>query len=106
MATTASKPTTTALSKFVWGDDRLQRRCEILDAMSGNPIFVKTQNPYELSRKQLWKLRVQQGIELLSLKFKLGWSNQQYVEATKIAGDVLSMGVNYRSEPSLPHLLI
>ncbi|EXJ63786.1 hypothetical protein A1O7_00121 [Cladophialophora yegresii CBS 114405] len=92
-----TSPSTTPLAKLLWGEERLQRRCEILAAISRNPVFADTQsNPHALSRKDLWTLRLKQGVELLKLKFKLGWSNQHFVDATKIAGDVLSLGVNYR----------
>ncbi|KIW96393.1 uncharacterized protein Z519_03462 [Cladophialophora bantiana CBS 173.52] len=89
-------PSTTALANFIWGDERLKRRCDILAAISSNPVFTQTPNPHALSRKDLWTLRLKQGVELLELKFKLGWSNQQFVDATKIAGDILSLGVNFR----------
>ncbi|OAP58010.1 hypothetical protein AYL99_07100 [Fonsecaea erecta] len=89
-------PSTTPLANFLWGEERLQRRCEILEAITQNPVFTQQGNPHALSRKDLWALRLKQGVELLELKFKLGWSNQQFVDATKIAGDLLSIGVNYR----------
>ena len=95
---TSSIPSTSPLATFIWGEQRLQRRCEILAAISNNPVFADPQNPHALSRKDLWTLRLNQGVELLKLKFTLGWSNQTFVDATKIAGDVLSLGVNYRSE--------
>ncbi len=102
MATTPSKPSTTPLAIFLWGEEKLKRRCEILDAISDHPIFTTgdpgTHNAPALSRKDLWTLRARQGVELLALKFKLGWSSQQFVGATKIAGDILSFGVNYRSQ--------
>jgi hypothetical protein len=101
---TPSLPSTSPLAKLLWGEERLQRRCEILATLSTNPVFADPGcNPHALSRKELWTLRLKQGVELLALKFKLGWSNQQFVDATKIAGDILSLGVNYRSElASLP----
>lgn len=95
---TPSKPSTVPLANFIWGEEKLKRRCEILDALSNHPVFTSPRNPHALSRKDLWTLRVKQGVELLALKFRLGWSNQQFVEATKIAGDILSLGVNYRSQ--------
>ncbi|OCT53160.1 putative peroxisomal acyl-coenzyme A oxidase 1.2 [Cladophialophora carrionii] len=93
-----TSPSTTPLAKLLWGEERLRRRCEILAAISTNPVFATDGrcNPHALSRKELWTLRLKQGVELLALKFKLGWSNQQFVDATKIAGDILSLGVNYR----------
>ncbi|OAL26512.1 hypothetical protein AYO20_10081 [Fonsecaea nubica] len=95
MAATTT-PSTSPLSNFLWGEERLKRRCEILAAVTQNPIFTQPRNTHGLSRKDLWTLRLQQSVELLDLKFKLGWSNQQFVDATKIAGDLLSIGVNYR----------
>ncbi|KIW25048.1 uncharacterized protein PV07_10721 [Cladophialophora immunda] len=95
MAATAT-PSTSPLANFIWGEQRLQRRCEILAAVAQNPVFTQPPNPHALSRKDLWALRLKQGVELLELKFKLGWSNQQFVDATKITADQLTMGVNYR----------
>jgi hypothetical protein len=88
----------TALAKFVWGEERLQRRCEILDAVTQSPILTQAKNPYALSRREYWTLRIQQTTELLTLKFRLGWSRQHFLDATRIiGGDVSTLGVNYRS---------
>ncbi|KIY00219.1 uncharacterized protein Z520_03904 [Fonsecaea multimorphosa CBS 102226] len=95
-APATTPPSTTPLANFLWGEERLRRRCEILAAVTKNPVFTQPKNPHALSRRDLWVLRLQQGVELLELKFRLGWSNQQFVDATKIAGDLLSIGVNFR----------
>lgn len=87
-----------SLAKFIWGGDRLDRRHEILKALSQFPLTTKCSNPYALSRRDLWALRIQQGVELLELKMKLGWTSQHFLDALKIAcPDVASLGVNYRS---------
>lgn len=99
---TPSQPSTSHLARFIWGEERLQRRVEVLNAISNNPIFTNPRNPYALSRKDLWTTRLKQGVALLELKFKLGWSSQTFVDATKIAGDVLSLGVNFRSTSCSP----
>ncbi|KAJ9608525.1 hypothetical protein H2200_007513 [Cladophialophora chaetospira] len=101
---TPTQPSTSPLAKFIWGEERLQRRIEILDAISNNPVFTDPCNPYALSRKDLWTLRCKQGVALIELKFKLGWSNQKFIEATNIAGDILNMQANFRTEVFLRNL--
>lgn len=91
-------PPATALARLVWGEERLQRRCEILDAVAQSPILTQSKTPHALSRREHWTLRIQQSIELLTLKFRMGWSRQHFLDATRIiGGDVATLGVNYRS---------
>jgi hypothetical protein len=97
-----SGPSQTALARFLWGEEQLQRRCEILSALSGNPLFSRKINVYALSRRDLWVFRLQQTAELIDLKFKLKWSRQHFLDAVRIAGDVLFAGVNYRSKITNP----
>lgn len=88
-----------SLASFVWGVDELNRRQEILEALAQNPLKTTCRNPYQLSRKELWTLRIKQNLELLELKMRLGWSAQHYLDALRIAcPDVASTSPNYRSE--------
>jgi hypothetical protein len=87
-----------SFAAFVWGVDELNRRREILEALTRYPLKTTCRNPYKLSRKELWTLRIEQNLELLELKMRLGWSAQHYLDALRIAcPDVASTSPNYRS---------
>lgn len=87
-----------SLAGFLWGAEELRRREEILEALAQYPLKTTCSNPYRLSRKELWTLRVQQNLELLELKMRLGWSDQHFLDALKIAcPDIASINPNYRS---------
>lgn len=87
-----------SLAKYIWGEDELKRRHEIIRALSEFPIKTKCHDIYELSRRDLWIFRVQQSVEILELKLKLGWTNQHFLDALRIISpDVSPLGVNYRS---------
>ncbi|KAL4892054.1 hypothetical protein BDV59DRAFT_57060 [Aspergillus ambiguus] len=86
-----------SLANYIWGDAELNRRQEILKALAQFPLKTVCRNPYRLSRKELWTLRIQQNIELLELKMRLGWTAQHYLDALRIVcPDVASLSVNYR----------
>lgn len=88
-----------SLASFLWGAEDLRRREEIIKALARYPLKTTCRNPYRLSRKELWTLRVQQNLELLELKMRLGWSAQHYLDALRIAvPDIASINPNYRSE--------
>ncbi|GES66337.1 hypothetical protein ATEIFO6365_0013030500 [Aspergillus terreus] len=86
-----------SLASYIWGEAELDRRQEILKALSQFPIKTVCRNPYRLSRKELWTVRIQQNIELLELKMRLGWTAQHYLDALRIVcPDVASLSANYR----------
>lgn len=88
-----------SLASYIWGEAELNRRQEILKALSQFPIKTVCLNPYRLSRKELWTVRIQQNIELLELKMRLGWTAQHYLDALRIVcPDVASLSANYRSK--------
>ncbi|KAF9889040.1 hypothetical protein FE257_008017 [Aspergillus nanangensis] len=86
-----------SLANYLWGDAELDRRQEILRALAQSPLKTVCRNPYSLSRKDLWTVRLQQNVELLQMKMRLGWSAQHYLDALRIAcPDVASLSANYR----------
>ena len=90
-------PSTSPLAKFIWGEDFLQRRIEIIKILSENHLFDPTINTYSLSRKDLWTLRAHQAKELIDLRFKLGWSRTQFLDAIKLVGEAIPAYPQFRS---------
>lgn len=88
-----------SLSEFLWGKDELNRRREIIQALSQHPLKTTCRNPNALSRAELWAFRFQQNAELLELKQRLAWTVQHYLDALRmVSPDVAATSVNYRSE--------
>jgi hypothetical protein len=86
-------------ARYIWGADVFDRRQDILRALAKHPIKTKCDDPYQLSRRDLWILRFRQSVEVLELKMRLGWSSQQFVDALRIAlPEVSPLNVNYRSK--------
>jgi hypothetical protein len=94
---TVQVPSTTPLSRFIWGEDRLRRRCEILETIQTNPVFSRDVNLRALSRKDIWAFRVQQAKELVDVWFQKGWSRQHFLEAGRIIADHLPCYGQFRS---------
>ena len=90
---------TPILAQYIWGHDEYNRRRRILNDLSRFPSKIKCKNPYQLSRRDLWILRFKQSVEILELKLRLGWDNQHFLDALRIAcPDVSALNPNYRSE--------
>jgi hypothetical protein len=91
------QPSATPLSNFIWGEERLRRRVEILETLQTNPIFSKDVNVRGLSRKDVWAFRVQQAKELIDVWFQKGWSRQHFLEAGRMIADHMPCYGQFRS---------
>lgn len=80
-------PNTGPLAKFIWGEDRLQRRLDILEALTDHPTFRRT-NLHGLARKDYWAYKVQQSKELIDIWFAKDWNRDHFLEAVRMVGDV------------------
>lgn len=95
--------TKTPLSFVLWGgEDRLRRREETLNVFTNNPIFSKSNVTVpSLARRDVWTRAVFQSRELIAIKKKHGWSNEQFIEAIRMIDDSLPVLPQFRSKPIL-----
>lgn len=92
-------PETGPLAKFIWGEERLKRRGEILQALANHPTFRRDVNLYALSRKDYFAFRTQQAKELIDIWFAKDWTKEHFLDAGSMIGDIPSHG-QFRSSSS------
>lgn len=99
MGSVPSQPQETPFSVFLWGGvERFQRRADILQVLTNTPVFSKdTFTPSSLARKDVWSRAVLQARKLISIKYKDGWSNPQFLEAIRMLDDSLPVLPQFRS---------
>lgn len=105
MSRPATEPSTFPLARFLWGEEKLKRRCELLKELTQHPIFNSNTNLAGLSRKDSWAYRVQQAQALIDLWLKKGWSREHFLDANRMIGG-MPCGPQFRSEFLLHHIIV
>ena len=85
------------LAAFIWREERLRRRCEILEGLSTHPSFRLNVNLDGISRKDYFAFKVQQARELIHIWFQRKWSREHFLEAGRMVGDLPCYG-QFRSK--------
>ena len=92
------EPAESPLSTFLWGgQERFQRRKTSLEVLLKHPLFSKFDNvPYALARKDVWTRAALQSKELMALKFRLKWSNEQFMDAVALTDWMVPVYTQFR----------
>ncbi|KAF2095533.1 acyl-CoA oxidase [Rhizodiscina lignyota] len=87
----------TPLSTFLWGGkDRIQRRKQVVKALTSNPIFSNYPPPGSLARKESWTKAVHQAKELIAISFREKWTHEQFRDAVRMFDGMLPVQPQYR----------
>ncbi|KAK5705294.1 hypothetical protein LTR97_002412 [Elasticomyces elasticus] len=84
-------PIDTPFSVFLWGGRvKFDRRRDIHQELSSNPIFSKTSVVLpSIARKDAWIRAAYQARELIRLKLERGWSHTHFREAIRMTDNML-----------------
>ncbi|KAK5710875.1 hypothetical protein LTR17_018625 [Elasticomyces elasticus] len=84
-------PIDTPFSVFLWGGrEKFDRRRDIHQELSSNPIFSKTSVVLpSIARKDAWTRAAYQARELIRLKLEHGWSHTAFREAIRMTDNML-----------------
>ncbi|TKA78007.1 hypothetical protein B0A55_03845 [Friedmanniomyces simplex] len=91
-------PVNTPFSIFLWGGrDKFDRREDIHEALSKNPIFSKTSVVLpSIARKDAWTRAALQARELVRLKLEHGWTHTAFREAIRLTDNMLPVQPQFR----------
>lgn len=87
----------TPLSTFLWGSkDRIQKRKQVVKALTSNPIFSNHPPAGSLSRKESWTKALHQSRELIKINFRENWTQEQFRDAIRMFDGMLPVQPQYR----------
>ena len=91
-------PVDTPFSVFLWGGkEKFERRRDIHQALSRNPIFSKTSIVLpSIARKDAWTRAALQARELIRLKLEHGWSHTAFRESIRLTDNMLPVQPQFR----------
>jgi hypothetical protein len=105
MSKPATEPSTASLAQYIWGEENLQRRIEVLKELEHHPVLSANVNLAGLSRRDHWAVRAQQAQALVDLYFRKGWSREHFLTSNRILGDLPS-APQFRSGSSTVVIII
>lgn len=90
--------TETHFGLFLWGGrDRFDRRKEVLETLSSNPLFSKHEVVYaSLARKDVWERTALQSRELIRIYLTKKWPYRTFMEAISMTGWMLPVQPQFR----------
>jgi len=88
----------TPLGLFLWGGrERFDRRKEILETLSSNPMFSKGEIVYaSLARKEAWERTARQSQELIRIYLTKKWPHRTLIDAIRMTDWMLPIQPQFR----------